>query len=109
MHPDAARMMKAPFLHIIQDDAMIRMTKTDFRDWVVKEKKLPIDMVRKALTRYAALTEIRARWAAGTLWSGPSQNMLQIDVGVARTPLGARFNIGPVAAPQAQAQPGGTP
>jgi hypothetical protein len=99
MQPDATRLLKAPHMHILQDDSLIRFTKNEFRAWLMTEKKLPMEMVRKALTRFGNLSEVRARWAAGTAWSGASQTFYQIDVGPQRTALGVRFNIGPVVGP----------
>lgn len=108
MMPDAARMLKAPHLHILQDDSLIRFTKNEFRAWLMTEKKLPMEMVRKALTRFGNLSEVRARWAAGTAWTGASQTFYQIDVNPQHTGLGQRFNIGPVVGPVSTATtPGG--
>ncbi len=103
----AVQQMRAPRMHIVHDDGLIRMLKTDFRAWATKERKLPFDVVQRSLVKFAGFTEVRARWAAGTPWAGASQTFYQIDVGRARTPLGARFEIG--AAPPALGLPTGAP
>lgn len=91
---DALRMMKAPTMHIVHDDGHVRILIPEFRQWVVEQRKTSFEVARSALEKFGSMQKVRARWAAGTAWSGALQWFFQIDVHHARTPLGARFDYG---------------
>lgn len=93
---DAYRMLKAPKLHIAHDDGLIRATKMDFRKWVVVDRKLPYDVVCRALQRFCGMTDVRARWAGGTPFALAAMTVYQFDVGAGRTPVGSLFSFGAV-------------
>jgi hypothetical protein len=91
---ESIRLMKNATLHIAHDDALIRLQRGNFREWTM-ERKLPFDIVRKALEKYAGMAEVRGRWAAGTPWNGAVQIVYQLDLDPTRTSIGKRFNYGP--------------
>ena len=91
---NAAANLRAPKMHIIHTDGVIRILLADFRNWVTVDRKQSFQVVRDTLEKYGGMTKKRLTWCGGTQWAGVQQDMLVIDVHHANTPLGARFDYG---------------
>lgn len=71
--------LEGVYVRVGVDDKVIRISSSAFSKWL-DENSFPRNIIMKALTEKYGATTIRGRIASGTVFAGPAEYMIEIDL-----------------------------